>query len=65
MEMLRLLLRWSVVGAVVGVLVGGIHEEVGAQPPILVTGAGPGGGPHVRVFNADTGALISTSTRST
>jgi hypothetical protein len=38
MGMQRLLLRWSLVGAVVGVLVGGIHQEVGAQPPpILVT----------------------------
>jgi hypothetical protein len=59
MTMPRFLLRWSLVGAVVGVLVGGIHHEVGAQPPpILVTGAGPGGGPHVRVFNAETGALL-------
>ena len=59
MGMLRLLLRWSLVGAVVGVLVGGIHQEVGAQPPpILVTGAGAGGGPHVRVFNAETGAVL-------
>ena len=55
MRIPRALLRWSVAGAVVGALLGGMFQDVGAQPPILVTGAGPGGGPHVRVFDAATG----------